>query len=237
MASPKTKGRMIKREISNSKGFASLSPKAAVLFCMIIPHLDSHGKMNGGPGYLKDEVCPRVKYLTLKTIPALLKEVHDKTNVKWFEFDGRWWIHSTNFLQNHQELKPDRLGQDLLPTYSGVSTREVEVEVEVNNPLSELGSSDGPDDKVKLFNHWIRTCNMGPPPPAFTPERRKLLNARLKENKTLDDLAMAITGCSITPHNQGQNDRNTKYMNWELIFKNAGNVDRFIANYHNLKGR
>lgn len=133
--SPKTKGRMINKDISDSKGFALLSPQAAVLFCMMIPHYSAHGKMNGSPEYLRGEVCPRIPYLTVESIPQYLKEISDKTSVKWFEHDGRWWIHSIHFLSEHQTLKPEKMGADQLPNYSGVTPEllppEVEVEVEV----------------------------------------------------------------------------------------------------------
>lgn len=136
----KAEGRMIRKSISDSKGFASLSPEAAVLFCMIIPHLDSYGKMNGGAGYVKDEVCPRVSYLTLELLPSLLAEISQKTNMKWFDVDGRMFIHSTKFLKNHQKLSTDKIGSDKLPSYSGVTLEllalEVEVEVEVEDKSS-----------------------------------------------------------------------------------------------------
>ena len=130
MSNARTKGRMLNRDISNSKKFAALSPKAAVLFCMIIPHLNSHGKLNGGAGFLKDEICPRLNYISLNDISKLMKEISDNTNMKWFEHEGRFWIHSINFLSQHQELKVDRLGQDLLPSYSGVNPDLVPPEVE-----------------------------------------------------------------------------------------------------------
>jgi hypothetical protein len=126
---------MINKDISDSKGFSQLSPHAAVLFCMMIPHYSSHGKLNGTPEFIKGEVCPRIPYLTVRNIPDLLTEISERTSVKWFRHDGRMWIHSTNFLSEHQNLNKDRLGQDLLPTYSGLDpdlvTSEVEVEVEV----------------------------------------------------------------------------------------------------------
>ena len=110
-------GRMIRKRISESRGFAGLSPKAAALFGMMIPHFNAHGKMNGGPGYVKDEVCPLVKYLTIRTIQRLLREISKKTNVKWFKSNGRWWLHSLNFNSKHQNLKKDRMGEDDLPSY------------------------------------------------------------------------------------------------------------------------
>lgn len=148
MPSPKRKGRMINKSISNSHRFAALSPQAAVLFSMLIPHYNSHGKLNGGPGYIKDEVCPLVPYLTIKNIPKLLQEIHDKTNVKWFFKDGRHWIHSLKFKSEHQTLSEEKIGEDLLPSYSGVSPelvgQEVEGEVEVEEEVEGEGSERTP---------------------------------------------------------------------------------------------
>lgn len=122
---------MINQNISDSNGFAGLSSNSAVLFMMMIPHYNSYGKMNGGSGYIKDIICPKIIYLTLKNIPRCLEEISHKTNVKWFEIDKRHWIHSVNFLTQHQVLNKSRLGQDLLPTYSGLTPDQVRPEVEV----------------------------------------------------------------------------------------------------------
>lgn len=113
----RTKGRMLTRDISNSVGFSSLSPSAAVLFTMIIPHLNAYGKCNGGVGFIKDEICPLIEYLNYDTIPELLNEINEKTNVKVFSHANRQWIHAINFLKNHQKLPPERMGKDELPNY------------------------------------------------------------------------------------------------------------------------
>lgn len=148
MANPQTDGRMLNKAISDSKKFAALSEKAAVLFAMLVPHYNSHGKMNGDPGYVKGVICPRIPYIDVAALPALLQEISDKTNTKWFEHDGRYWIHNTKFLTDHQKLDPKKLGRDLLPTYSRVSpelvTHEVEVEVEEEDQVE--GEEEGEEE-------------------------------------------------------------------------------------------
>ncbi len=167
------KGRMVNKDISNSLGFAELSREAAVLFVMMIPHYNAHGKMNGGSGYIKDEVCPRISYLTMKNIPKLLSEITKHTNVKWFEKDGRHWIHSINFLNNHQKLSKSRLGVDILPDYSvttpelsvitpelsGVSIPEVEVEVEVEGEGAKNG--DAPSGFEFFYKNYPKKRSSG----------------------------------------------------------------------------
>jgi len=125
MANPVADGRMINRAIADSDKFAALSPAAAVLFALLIPWYNSHGKLNGGPGHIKDEICPKIPYLTYENIPALLTEISSKTNVKWFMSGGRHWIHALKFNSEHQRLEK-KLGIDKLPSYSPASPAPVE---------------------------------------------------------------------------------------------------------------
>jgi hypothetical protein len=117
MASPKSSGRMIRKSVSESGKIPVLSPEAAVLFFMLIPHYSSHGKMLAGPGVIKDEVVPLIPYFTYDNLPQYLQEISDNTSVKWFRHNGKWYLHSLNFLAEHQDLREDRLGKDELPDY------------------------------------------------------------------------------------------------------------------------
>lgn len=182
MARPEHQGRMINKNISDDEGFAKLSAPAAVLFCLLIPHYNSHGKQNGGPGYIKDEICPRVPYLTVDNLPGYLKEISDNTSVKWFEFNGRRWIHSLKFLSDHQKLEVSKLGEDKLPDYSTTSPRLLddysttsrkqvvhEVEVEVEEKAKGSRRLEEPVDNSEPEY---------PPFDSVTPEKEK---AALKE--------------------------------------------------------
>ena len=82
----------------------------------------------------------------------MLKEISEKTNVKHFIHNGRYWIHSTSFLEKHQTLKTYKMGSDLLPNYSGLTPEysglthelvphEVEVEVEVKVEVEDKGTA------------------------------------------------------------------------------------------------
>ncbi|MDA8240688.1 MAG: hypothetical protein M0Z67_10010 [Nitrospiraceae bacterium] len=160
----KTRGRMINRDISNSEGFASLCPEAAVLFCMLIPHYNSYGKMNGGVGYIKDEICPRVPYLTYENMPGLLQEINDKTSVKWFLHDGRRWIHSINFLSEHQTLDKAKLGIDNLPSHlkspvpAILACSESDLEDAIANILS-MPEASLYNEKVLSVSRQVRVGN------------------------------------------------------------------------------
>jgi len=58
-----------------------------------------------------------------------------------------------------------------------------------------------------------------------------VINQALKLGYTPEALCQAISGCSVTPHNIGDNDRGQRYDGLQLILKDADQIDRFIKNY------
>lgn len=208
MRSPKTKGRMINQDISDSKGFAALTPEAAVLFVMMIPHFTPYGKLNGDPCFIKGEICPRIDYLQLDKIESCLKEITEHTNVKWFCHDGRWWIHSINFLSDHQNIKLERCGSDQLPNYSGLNQEQIEnlsptklkfkIKKDIGTPavadpsavadLSVDAPTENltPDEMCRSWNEKIKNQGNGCVVPKilmFTPARKKKCMQRISSLK------------------------------------------------------
>ncbi len=47
---------------------------------------------------------------------------------------------------------------------------------------------------------------------------------------SVDDCCQAITGCSMTDHNMGKNDKGERYDGFHIIFKSADQIDRFMQN-------
>lgn len=118
-------GRIVNDNINRSKSVGLLSPKALALFCLLIPRYNVYGKMNGDPGYIKSEICPRVEWLTIKAIRAALTEISEKTDVKWFEHDGLHYLHALKFADHNPNIRKDRAGPDRLPDYSGTDPGQV----------------------------------------------------------------------------------------------------------------
>ena len=54
----------------------------------------------------------------------------------------------------------------------------------------------------------------------------------MKEGYTVDQIKMAIDGCSITPHNNGTDPRGNGqiYDCLELICRSGENIERFVGN-------
>ncbi len=112
-------GRMINQDIGLSTKVAHLSPEALALFCLLIPHFNSHGKMLANPYVIKGNVCPLVEWLTVEVIETCLAEISSRTNVKWWRDErGLFYLHSLNW-KDHQTLREDRMGPDHLPNFPG----------------------------------------------------------------------------------------------------------------------
>lgn len=150
-------GRMIRKDISKSIKFEDLSKESIVLFFMLIPHYSSHGKLNGEAAFIKGEIVPRIKWFTIPLIEKCLKEINDKTNVKWFEFEGLNYIHSLNWFK-HQKLDKNKIGTDKLPTYSGVTqelvTHKVEVKVEVEEEVKDKEEIEAKGSNSGFDKFW-----------------------------------------------------------------------------------
>ena len=171
---------MIRKSISKSKGFAALSPPAAVLFTLLIPHYNTWGKLDGDPMLVKSIVCPRVPYLTLESIANCLCEISAKTNVKWYEVDGLHYLQCLNWAQ-HQHLRADRRGADELPNYSQVSPGLAANIGQVQDQSATKGTdSDGDVERERIVKSGpTATCSpsavaSGPStnPPGKTPDVR-----------------------------------------------------------------
>lgn len=71
-------------------------------------------------------------------------------------------------------------------------------------------------DPVSLiFNHWQTV--MKHPHAKLDRDRQSLIKRALKWRYSVEQLCTAITGCSITPHNRGDNDRGERFDGLHII--------------------
>lgn len=86
------------------------------------------------------------------------------------------------------------------------------------------------DDSHEIFQFWQKLMNH--PKSAFDEKRKSLIKKSLNLYSK-DDLLKAIHGCSVTPHNMGDNDRGERYDSIELILRESKQIDRFMNNSEN----
>lgn len=83
-----------------------------------------------------------------------------------------------------------------------------------------------PTDGRRVFDAWVEATGKNPNQVKFSDERRRLVNARLKD-WPLTDLIDAVRGWRHSPHHRGENDRSTVYNDLELLLRNAKNIEMF----------
>lgn len=83
-----------------------------------------------------------------------------------------------------------------------------------------------PDLPTEIFQHWQKM--MGSPKAVLDAKRKALIIKALKEYPAAD-LCKAISGCSKSPFNMGQNDRKTKFNSLGLIFRDADRIEHFMS--------
>ncbi|SHM05489.1 hypothetical protein SAMN05216428_11290 [Nitrosospira sp. Nsp11] len=134
-----------------------------------------------------------------------------------------------------REFSP-RFPVEILNSFEGVSKglhkpflnqeQEQEKEQEQNiKPLSPV-PSDRPECQ-EVFDHWRKEMNHEKA--ILDPKRLKLIKQALAMGYTVDDLRAAIDGCKLSPYHQGQNDSKSKYDGLDLILRDAGKIDKFMA--------
>ncbi|HKX31349.1 MAG TPA: helix-turn-helix domain-containing protein [Blastocatellia bacterium] len=87
--------------------------------------------------------------------------------------------------------------------------------------------SDRADEITQVFEHWKLTLNH--PNGRLDEKRKQKIRARLAEGFNVEDLKLAIDGCSKSPFHQGDNDRNKVFDDIELICRDAAHVERFMG--------
>lgn len=84
-----------------------------------------------------------------------------------------------------------------------------------------------------IFKHWQEVMNH--PRSVLSDKAEKLIKARMKEGFTLENIIDAINGCAKSPHNMGENERNTRYDGLDLILRDGENTNRFMGYNTTLK--
>lgn len=82
-------------------------------------------------------------------------------------------------------------------------------------------------DVEEVFEYWKMIMNS--PTAKLDAKRITLITNSLKLGYSTSDLRSAIDGCRKTPHNMGDNDRQTKYNGLGLILRSAEYIDRFMS--------
>ena len=71
------------------------------------------------------------------------------------------------------------------------------------------------------------------PQAKLTDKRKRVIEKALKMGYSGENLELAITGCSMTPFNMGDNKHGRKYDSIELILRDAEHIEKFMEHAEN----
>lgn len=120
------------------------------------------------------------------------------------------------------------------PLKGAAASPEIQIslpEIEVSMPVvvaADKKPTTAKNSSVveEIFEHWKTV--MQSKRAVFTPDRARIIKAMLKFYEP-ESLKLAIDGCRMSEFHMGQNDRKSVHNGIDLIFRNSGNVEKFIA--------
>jgi len=125
------RGRMLKKEISESKKLGSLnSDSARLLYTWLIPWLDIEGRYSADVDILKGHIFPKIKSMTPELIEELLFELADGKLIYLYKSNGETYLQFTKF-KELQSLHPERESKSDIP-----SPNEKSCELMITHDLS-----------------------------------------------------------------------------------------------------
>ncbi len=104
-------------------------------------------------------------------------------------------------------------------------------EGERNGSIVATGTrSQSPIEAIaQIFEYWKTVMNY--PNARLDDARKIIIRKALSSGYSFEQLCYAIRGCSLTPHNMGDNERGQRFDGLHVILRDADQIDRFIRHY------
>lgn len=233
--------RTVKPEFWLNEEISSVSSEAALLAIGLLNCADDEGYFKANPALLSASVFP-LRELSV-SVQSMITELSNIGYIRLFNgTDGKVYGEIIKFKEHQKINRPTASKIKDLESFteSSVSPHE-QVTTGKEGKGKEQGREQGKETTVKqsstapdvqeIFEHWQKVMNH--PNANLDDKRKKLIAKPLKDGYTVEDLKAAITGCSYTGHNMGENDRGQRYDGLNVIFRDGDNIDRFIGNYQN----
>lgn len=243
----------ILRDWTDSFTINALDAHAERFFTRLIMKVDDFGAFHADTRLLKSYLFPLLPDIRETDISRWLAACEKAGLVRCYvDGKGRNYLQIQNFKQRMRQQvakfpQPDavqmpaddektdegalddrRLTADCLPD-DGESSLEEETKP---NPNPKEKKNNPPSEDVsRIFNHWQSTLNH--PTAKLTTERKKKVEARLKEGYSADQIIQAIDGCAASPFHRGQNETGQVFDDLELICRNGSKLEGFISRKEN----
>jgi len=242
--------RSIKPELPQSESMGNISRDARLLFILTWTIADDSGRLRGNSRMLASLLFPYDNDAP-DLIDNWLNELVEEGCIIIYSLGNSTYIQIVKWL-NHQKI--DRPSVSKIPEFDEsariLANPRVRIKGSKDQGSKDQGSKDqGSKDQGKdavasfvepqknktqefeIFEHWKKI--MSHKNAVFDDKRKKIITAALKFGYSQEQLKEAITGCSFTPHNMGSNEHGSRYDGVHLIFRDSGQIERFIHNCKN----
>lgn len=130
-------------------------------------------------------------------------------------------------LTRADESAPSAHAEEEADAEEDLKKRNSTVELAGLTPSSRAPRSTASAEVVRVHETWQRAC--GHPRSPLTPRRVRMLSDRLREGYTVDDLCRAAQAVGADAWHRGENDRHRRFDSLEVIFRDAGQLDKALA--------
>ncbi len=235
--------RCIKPEFPQSESMGNVSRDSRLTFILLWTIADDEGRLRGNSRMLASLLFPYDDDAP-SMIDGWLHELEKEGCIYRYKVDSQSYIEIRKWLIHQKIDKPSKskitpFSEDcrILANPRESSSEDLRIKDQgskdhgVDQGKDGNGSKDNcrgqaSTDTIEVFDYW--KSKLQHPQAKLDAKREKALKARLKDGYTVSQLCQAIDGCSLSPWHLGQNDRNQKFDDLELICRDAGRVDRFI---------
>lgn len=238
----------ILRDWTDSFTVNSLDAQSERFFIRLIMKADDFGAFHADPRLLKSYLFPLLSDIREADITRWLAACEKAGLVRCYVDDkGRKYTQIMNFRQRMRQQvakfpQPDgqpqvecqtddgQLTDDCLSTDSDPPLEE-ETNTNTNTKKKERPPSE---DVSRIFSYWQSALNH--PTAKLTAERKRKIEARLKEGYSIEQICQAIDGCAASAFHRGQNETGQVYDDLELICRNGSKLESFIFRKAKLNG-
>lgn len=234
--------RMLSPKFFTDARICMLPPLTRILFQGLWGEADREGRLVDSPVDLKIRILP----MDAAEVESMLAELDRVGLIQRYEVDGRRYVWVCNFAKNQHPHHLEAKSTLPAPPKTRCEPRANPVQAQVKpgaNPTESVTETESITESVtvkdtggpsahadEVFAHWV-VVTKKTPRTVFGSARQSKVEARLREGYSVEQLKLAVDGCAVTPHNQGETDGQI-HDDLELICRSAGQVDRFIRNAH-----
>lgn len=163
------------------------------------------------------EHAAAVDFLSIESISELAAVIQIK---EWKRWQARFRKAISRQNGSAEPAEPENV------TRSHAKSRKVTDKTGQDKKKTTTSADKPPTSAEQVFNAWVASTGKNPNQVKFTDDRRRLVNARLKD-WPIEDLIDAVRGWKHSAHHRGENQQRKVYNDISLLLRNAKQIEDF----------